>query len=74
MLRSHHHLHAFVKLSLVGCLLREQMYSWMWILSISEVQGWEETVVACVVSYMLLRWGSGCFRRIGVLWGVSGIL
>ena len=26
MLRSHHHLRAFLKLSLVGCLLRQRIY------------------------------------------------
>ena len=26
MLRSHHYLHSFVKLSLVGCLLRQWIY------------------------------------------------
>jgi len=40
MLRSHHHYHlrAFVKLSLVGCLLREWIYRyWVWILLVSLV-------------------------------------
>jgi len=62
MLRSHHHyqLRAFVKPNLwdVYCV-NGFIGSWVWILSFSWVWGWEETVIAGVVSYMLPCCGGG---------------
>jgi len=39
--------------------------SWVWVLSVGWVWDWEETVIAGVVSYMLLFWGGDGFRGIG---------